>query len=436
MGKLYRAQNTWDALQDRLQYIFSEFDNVLVAFSCGKDSGVVLNAAYDYAKRTGQMHKLAYYYQDYEANYQDTHDFAERTFAALNECRRYWLCLPFSAACAVSMHQTRWIPWNPDERGIWVRDMPKGEYVISMDNCPFPFEKGTKGFDTRIIFSQWFGSQFGRTAVLVGIRADESLSRLGIITSQHRKHMHNGCRYSKIVDSNTVNFYPIYDWATQDIWVANARQGWDYNNVYDLYHMAGLSIHEMRVASPFHHAGQGNLHLYRTLDPTSWGKMVSRVNGVNFCSIYGGTTAMGWKDITKPAHFTWKQYAEFLLATLPENVRNRFLFHLGRLKISWSEDGYGRNPDVIRIMEEEGIPLEKTGRIDKRCTKPGVYEIVKIKGEFPDETKSGDFRHCPNWKAVCITIMKNDFTLQYMGCGRTKSDMDKRRAALAKYANL
>lgn len=248
MGKIYQEQSTWDALQDRLKFIFDEFDNVLVAFSCGKDSGVVLNAAYDFAKRTGQMAKLAYYYQDYEANYQDTHDYAERTFTTLNECRRYWLCLPFSAACAASMHQTRWVPWSPAEREIWVRDMPKGDYVVNLDNCPFPFETGTKGFDTRIIFSRWFGGQFGRTAVLVGIRADESLSRLGIITSQHRRHMHKGCKYSKIVDDNTVNFYPIYDWATQDIWVANAKNGWDYNKVYDLYHMAGLSIHEMRVA--------------------------------------------------------------------------------------------------------------------------------------------------------------------------------------------
>jgi predicted phosphoadenosine phosphosulfate sulfurtransferase len=35
--------NVYDATQERLKIIFNDFENVLVAFSCGKDSGVVLN---------------------------------------------------------------------------------------------------------------------------------------------------------------------------------------------------------------------------------------------------------------------------------------------------------------------------------------------------------------------------------------------------------
>ena len=39
--------------------------------------------------------------------------------------------------------------------------------------------------------------------------------------------------------------------------------------------------------------------------------------------IYGGTSGMGWKNIIKPKHFTWKQYAEFLISTLPENSKKK-----------------------------------------------------------------------------------------------------------------
>ena len=426
-----------EAAEDRLEVAFRDFENVLVAFSCGKDSGVCLNLAYDFAKKRGLLHKLAFYYEDYEAGYSFTHSYAQRMFDALHDVRRYWLCLPISAACSVSMHQTRWIPWNPDEKDIWVRPMPQGDHVLNQDNCPYPFVKGTKGFDARIQFAEWFAKEHGKTAVVIGIRADESLTRRSIFTSQHRKHMHKGLTYTTAVDERTMNFYPIYDWKTEDIWVANAKFGWDYNKAYDLFYQAGLTIDQMRIASPFHQSGQDNLKLFRVIDQHSWGKMVSRVNGVNFTGIYGGTTAMGWKSITKPKHFTWKQYADFLIETLPGDAKKKLLFHLARFERIWSEKGYGRNPEVIRSMQEDGITIERTGEISKLCTKPNIYEIVKIKSGFPDETKatySTPFRHCPSWKAVCITIMKNDFALTYMGCSRTKDMNVSRQRALDKYA--
>ena len=432
----HTRDNVLDAANNRLKIIFEDFEQVLVAFSCGKDSGVMLNLAYQYAKKNNLMHKLAYYYEDYEAGYKFTHEYAERTFNNLNECRRYWLCLPITASCSVSMHQNTWTPWNKEQKSIWVRDIPKFDCVIHEDNCPYIFYNGTKGFDARIQFAQWFSSQHGKTAVLIGIRCDESLTRRGIITSQHRKFMHRGLAYSKTVDKITCNFYPIYDWNTEDIWIANAKFGFDYNKVYDLYYQAGLTIDQMRVASPFHQCGQDNLKLYKVIDPNSWGKMVGRVNGVNFTGIYGGTTAMGWKSIIKPKHFTWKQYAEFLLSTLPENTKKKILYHLGRLEESWREKGYGRNPEVIQQMIQDGCELENTKKISKLCTKPKIYEIVKIKNGFPDEANACDFRHCPSWKMVCVTIMKNDFVCQTMGVSRSADKNLLKQKGLEKYKNL
>lgn len=431
--------NVYEATQERLKVIFNDFDNVLVAFSCGKDSGIVLNLAYKYALENNMTHKLAFYYEDYEANYQATHDYADRAFNNINVDRKYWLCLPISAACSVSMYEPRWIPWDNDKKDIWVRDMPKYDCVVNIDNCPYPFKKGTKGFDARIDFSKWFGEKYGKTAVLIGLRAQESLTRRAIFTSNRRTLMHKKLNYSKVVDKNTINFYPIYDWLTEDIWVCNYKYEFDYNKIYDLYYQAGLTVDQMRVASPFHLSGQENLKLYRVIDPNNWGKMVGRVNGCNFGNIYGGTSAMGWRTIRKPEHFTWKQYSEFLLDTLPDNTKKKFIKNIDRLKISWKEKGYGRNPRVIKEIEEHGVEIEKTGDISKLCKKEDIYQIIKIKGDWPDEINiqnATPFRHCPNYKAVCITIMKNDFGLTYMGVSRSKDNNLLKEKGLEKYKKL
>ncbi len=432
--------NVYEKTVERIKVAFDDFDNVLVAVSMGKDSGVMMNLAYEYAKSTDQLHKLSMYYQDYEAGYQYTHDYADRLFKQVEGiANRYWICLPHSAACSVSMYEPKWIPWDEDKKDIWTRPMPEYDYVLNMDNKPedFLFEKGFSGFFTRIEFGKWFSrNNPGKTAVMVGIRADESLTRRTIFTSGRRVNLHKGHKYTKMINDHTHNFYPLYDWKTTDIWVANAKFGWDYNRIYDLYYQAGLTIDQMRVASPFHQCGQGDLKLFRVIDPDNWGRMTGRVNGCNFGGTYGGTSAMACRTITKPDHFTWKEYAEFLINTLPGNTKKKFIYHLERLQASWNDVGYGRNPDVIAQMEQEGITLEKTGEISKFCTKPKIYEIVKIKSGFPETTEIQNFRRCPSWQKVCITIMKNDFSLTYMGCSRTKDQATKRLQALKKYSNI
>ena len=112
--------------------------------------------------------------------------------------------------------------------------------------------------------------------------------------------------------------------------------------------------------------------------------------------------------------------------------------HLDRLKLTWKEKGYGRNPRVIKQMQDAGLELEILDEESNLCKKDDVYKIVKIKGEWVDEIDIKDgtpFRHCPNWKAVCVTIMKNDFSLTYMGCSRTKDQNLKKKNALEKYKN-
>ena len=88
--------------------------------------------------------------------------------------------------------------------------------------------------------------------------------------------------------NDVYNAYPIFDWKTTDVWTANGKFRWDYNILYDLYYRAGVNLERQRVASPFIGEAIESLSLYRAIDPNTWGKMVGRVNGVNFTGMYGG----------------------------------------------------------------------------------------------------------------------------------------------------
>lgn len=48
MKRKYSQQNVYDALQERLKFIFEEFDNIYISFSGGKDSGLLLNLVLDF----------------------------------------------------------------------------------------------------------------------------------------------------------------------------------------------------------------------------------------------------------------------------------------------------------------------------------------------------------------------------------------------------
>lgn len=51
MKRKYSQQNVYDALQERLKFIFEEFDNIYISFSGGKDSGLLLNLVLDFQKK-------------------------------------------------------------------------------------------------------------------------------------------------------------------------------------------------------------------------------------------------------------------------------------------------------------------------------------------------------------------------------------------------
>lgn len=436
MAKIYSERSVFDAAMERIAFIFEQFDNIYVSFSGGKDSGVLLHLCLHYMKTKGITKKIGVFHQDFEAQYTATTEYVTDVLTSkenLELIKPYWLCMPMKSKTATSMFEQYWTPWEHEKRDIWVREMPNYQGVINMENHQLDFWRpGIMQEDVYREFSPWYQRHMGggKTICLVGIRADESLNRFRAINRVKDRFM--GQPWTTNIAPDVWSGYPIYDWTVDDIWTANAKFGFPYNRLYDLFHMAGLSIHEMRVASPFNDWAIGSLKLYRVIEPSIWARMVSRVNGVNFCGIYGGTTAMGWKSITKPPGHTWQSYMEFLLSTLPKDTADTYRRKLAASKKSWVIGG-AMDVETIEQLEQEGAPIIRTGEASNR-SKNGK-EIVQF-NDYLDDTTVDDFKRIPTYKRMCICIMKNDHLCKYMGFTQTKAEMDRRKNVIAKYESL
>ncbi len=423
--------NVYEAASNRISYIFKEFDNIYISFSGGKDSGVLLNLCIDYIRKNNLKRKIGVFHIDYEAQYQMTTDYVDVTLSENKDILDvYRICLPLKAHCATSMHQSYWRPWEKGAKEIWVREMP--DNGINEDNHSFDFDVFSSDYEFQERFSAWYHkkNKATRTACLVGIRTQESLNRWRAIHSDRNYKNYRGMGWTKEIETNIFNAYPIYDWKTEDIWVANSRFRWNYNRLYDLFYQAGISIDKMRVASPFNDWATESLKLYRVIDPDNWARMVGRVNGVNFTGIYGGTTAMGWQSIKLPKGHTWESYMHFLLKTLPAETRNNYITKLSTSIKFWREKGGVLSIETINKLKEQGIKIEVNNSTNYKTSK------LPVRMEYINEIDIAEAKEIPTFKRMCICIMKNDHLCKYMGFSQTKDELARRKNIIEKYKNL
>lgn len=436
MIRQFMAQNVYDALQDRLKFIFEEFENIYISFSGGKDSGLLLNLVLEYQKKYYPDRKIGVFHQDFEAQYTVTTEYIERTFEQIkDEVEPYWVCLPMATRTAVSSYEMFWYPWDDTKKEAWVRSMPKYDYVINLDNNPIStYKYRMHQEDLAKQFSRWYKISHDdkKTVCLLGMRAEESMHRYSGFLNKKYGYKNN-CWISKQF-SDVWCASPLYDWSLNDVWHANAIFHYDYNHLYDLYHMAGLQVSQMRVASPFNDYSKDSLNLYRVIDPQIWSKLVGRVQGANFAAIYGKSRAMGYRNITLPEGHTWKSYTQFLLETLPVRIRNNYVKKFNSSIHFWHNTGGGLDEETIAELEEHGYNIRRNGvsnyTLDKKSR---IIFLDKIPDDTDDIKSTKDI---PSWKRMCFCILKNDHICRFMGFGLTRQQQRRIDIIKSKYKSL
>lgn len=433
MKRIYKEANVYDAAIERLDFIFENFERIYLSFSGGKDSGVMLNLILDYMKQRGIKRKIGIQIMDNEANYEYSLDFMHRMIQNNREYLDvYWCCMPITLPCTVSAYEVDWQCWGENDRHRWIRPCPTEDYIVNFQNHPFgdKFIENMHYDDFWDMFAEWY-SQGKPTANLIGIRTQESLNRFRAIMND-RKETLKGRQWTKKNTEHVFNVYPIYDWRTRDIWIANAKFEWDYNKLYDTFYMAGVPVEKMRVASPFMSESKSSLNLYRVIDGHTWARLCARVGGANFIATYG--KQLSYNSFKLPEGHTWKSFVKFLLATLPkesaENFKQRFIQSIRY----WGRVGRGLHDDVIEDLKRNGVRFYING-----TTAHGGNDLKRVRIPVPPDHLDGLKAHnseVTSWKRFAITILKNDHTCKYMGLAPTKHQQDRQKQIQKKYSSI
>ena len=380
------------AARQRIEWTFDKFERIYISFSGGKDSAVMLHLVMDEAKKRNK--KIGCLFIDWECQIGLTIEFTKQMFDEYAEwIEPYWVALPMKTWNATSQFEPEWTAWDSNKKDLWVR---QPDEISIIDGSVFPFYYEGMPFEEFVpAFGEWY-AQDKECGAFIGIRADESLNRFRTIARD--KPMMDGKPWTTKVIAACWNVYPIYDWATKDIWTYFSKEKRSYNKLYDRMYQAGIKLSQMRICEPFGDEARKGLWLYQVVEPAMWAKVCLRVAGANTGALYADEKGaiLGNHKISLPEGHTYESFANHLLTTMPTPTANHYKNKLAVYLKWWSKRGY-----------EEGIPDKAEARLES-------------------------YGKVPSWRKVCKTILRNDYWCKGLGFSPTKTQAYQKYCELMK----
>jgi len=315
---IYSDKNVFEMALARIEYIYSEFDDVIISISGGKDSTIILNLALLVAERLGKL-PLKALFIDQEAEWQHVIDYLKR-IKSDPRIELFWLQCPLRISNGTSYH-TPWLYCWEDGKE-WMREKEADSIHQNI--------YGTLTF--KHLFDAFQQKHYPNTklANLGGVRAEESPTRRVTLCNTAK---YKWVTWGKKTAENHFTFYPIYDWSYTDVWKAIYDNSWDYCQIYDYFYRYGVPLQDMRVSSLHHETAVRSLFYLQEIEPNTWNKLTARLEGISTADkigreIYFSHSNMGGTNTLElPFMFRdWREYRDYLLENLIPNEELKALY--------------------------------------------------------------------------------------------------------------
>lgn len=372
--RIYSKTNVYDAALERINWIYDEFDNVMVSFSGGKDSTVCLRLALQVAQERNRL-PLDVLFIDQEAEWNGTVKYM-REVQAMPGVRLHWLQVPIKISNATSFND-RWLYcWEEGKK--WMREKE-----------PDSIHENIYGTDVFYdMFDNFIRVNFKgeRVCAIGGVRCEESPSRTAGLTNAPT---YKWATWGKRTHGDSVILYPIYDWSWTDIWKAIHEHGWSYCEIYDKMYQYGVTVRNMRVSNLHHEMAINTMRWLQEIEPATWVKLTKRLDGINTAGTLIATSAFNPTEL--PFMFdTWLEYRDYLLEKLitDDNINQIF-----RDKFSRMDEYYEGFPEIDEVLHRCQVAAILTNdyhmvKVTHLLNRPGttIFNFARVKRGHADWT--------------------------------------------------
>ena len=364
--KIFLERNVYDAAIDRIEYLFDEFDEVVVSFSGGKDSTIVYNLCLKVAEAKNKL-PLKVMFLDQEAEWKAVIQYVRRV---MNDDRvePHWLQVPIRLFNAASM-ESPWLHcWAEGEE--WMR--PKEPNSIHVNSY------GSDRFAD--MFAKYLKHTFpnNTVAMIGGVRAEESPNRrAGLTNGQTYKHITYGKQQDQKLGHYT--FYPVYDWSYKDVWKAIHDNGWDYCTIYNEFYRHGISPMKMRVSNLHHETAVDQLFYLHEMEADTWNALTKRLGGINQAKHMTRKDMFAIKQL--PWMFEdWAEYRDYLVDNLIQTEERRDIF---RKKFAWMDNKFADMALADERYKSEVLCILANDwhftKLDNFLGRPETINFLKLK---------------------------------------------------------
>ena len=298
--KYYSKNNVYEEAINRIEFLFDEFEEVIVGFSGGKDSTVTLHLALEVAEKRNRL-PLKVLFIDQEAEWQGTIDYVDKVMRR-DDVEPLWFQMPIVITNNASTTERYSYCWDETKKDKWLHQKSD----ISIKENRYNEDRFHDLF--KAILKVDFKDK--KTCYLAGVRTKEAPKRLMSLTQALTyKDITYGKQLSK--DLGHYTFYPIYDWEIKDIWKYIYDNDIEYCKIYDEMYKHGVNLNDMRISNLHHETSIQALLLVQEIEPATWNRIADRVAGSNTIKHLKGDAFKCPKEL--PYMFEdWKEYGEYL----------------------------------------------------------------------------------------------------------------------------